>query len=202
MVLQKEDIQKFEKNYLTIFVNSLAGYRQAVLVGTRSIEGVSNLGMFNSLIHLGASPALYGLISRPDSVKRDTLKNIQETKEYTFNFILSDQYIKAHLTSARYEKNVSEFEKVGFKEMYHPGFYAPFVKEAVFKIGMELEQIVELSINGTKLIIGSICLVEIENSKISSDGFVDLSDTLISQGLDAYFTAKEMGRLPYAKPLM
>jgi flavin reductase (DIM6/NTAB) family NADH-FMN oxidoreductase RutF len=201
MLVKKEDIDKFEKHYRTCFVNSLAGYRQGVLVGTKSREGNSNLAIFNSLIHLGANPALFGLISRPESAKRDTLNNIRETKEYSLNFIQSNQYKNAHLTSARYEKNISEFEKVGFEEFYHPNFYTPFVKDAVVKIGMQLEQIIDLNINETKLIIGSISMMEINSARVLPDGFVDLSDTLVSQGLDAYFTAKEIGRLPYAKPL-
>lgn len=202
MVLKKEEIEQFEKHYRTCFVNALAGFRQAVLVGTKSGKGVSNLAMFNSLIHLGASPPLYGLISRPDSVQRDTFQNILETKEYTLNYVQSVFYKKAHLTSARYDKDVSEFEKVGFEEIYHSLFYAPFVKEAVVKIGMQWEETVDISMNGTKLIIGSIHMVEMKDDMISADGFVDLSDTIISQGLDAYFTPKELGRLPYAKPLL
>jgi flavin reductase (DIM6/NTAB) family NADH-FMN oxidoreductase RutF len=200
MVLKKEDLDKFEKHYRTCFVNSLAGFRQVVLVGTKSNEGVSNLAIFNSLIHLGANPALYGLISRPDSVKRDTLINIRETKEYTLNYVLDVHYKKAHQTAARYEKNISEFNKVGFEETYEQGFYAPFVKEAVVKIGMQLEQFIDLKINGTTLIIGSISMIDIEASKVLPDGFIDLSDTVVCQGLDAYFTVKEIGRLPYAKP--
>jgi flavin reductase (DIM6/NTAB) family NADH-FMN oxidoreductase RutF len=64
-------------------MNSLAGFRQAVLIGTRSVDEKTNLAIFNSLIHLGPNPALFGLMSRPDSVQRDILQNILETKEYT-----------------------------------------------------------------------------------------------------------------------
>ncbi len=88
---------------------SLAGFRQVVLVGSKSADGSSNLAIFNSLIHLGANPALFGLINRPDSVQRDTLQNILETKEYSLNYIRSSDYKKAHQTSARYGKGISEF---------------------------------------------------------------------------------------------
>lgn len=202
MIINKEDIEQFEQRYRTAFINSLAGFRQAVLVGTKSIVGSSNLAIFNSLIHLGANPPLFGLINRPDSVQRDTLQNIIETKEYTLNYIQSAQYEKAHRTSARYDKGISEFEKVGLEELYHPFCKAPFVKDAVVKIAMRLEEIIPIPINGTILIIGSIMQVAIDNEMIENDGFVDLSkrDVLISQGLDAYFVSKPIGRLPYAKP--
>ena len=73
MELNKENIQQLEQRYRTAFVNSLAGFRQVVLVGSKSAAGHENLAIFNSLIHLGANPALLGLISRPDTVPRDTL---------------------------------------------------------------------------------------------------------------------------------
>jgi flavin reductase (DIM6/NTAB) family NADH-FMN oxidoreductase RutF len=202
MILYKDDIEQLEQSYRRSFINSLAGFRQAVLVGTKSADGHANLAIFNSLIHLGANPALFGLINRPDSVQRDTLQNILETKEYTLNYIRSSDYEKAHQASARYGKGISEFEQVGFEELYHPSCYAPFVANAVVKIAMKFEDHIPIPLNGTILIIGSITQVEIDASLVGSDGFVALSDAevLISQGLDAYFVAKGVGRLPYAKP--
>jgi flavin reductase (DIM6/NTAB) family NADH-FMN oxidoreductase RutF len=202
VILKKDDIDQFEPRYRTAFINSLAGFRQAVLVGTKSVAGYTNLAIFNSLIHLGANPALFGLISRPDSAQRDTLQNILETKEYTLNYIRSGQYEKAHQTSARYDKGVSEFQKIGFDELYHPPCYAPFVKDSVVKIAMKLEDTIPIQLNGTILIIGRITQVDLDPSMIGKDGFVALSDAdvLISQGLDAYFVSKAIGRLPYAKP--
>jgi len=202
MIIKKEDLDKLEQRYRTAFINSLAGFRQAVLVGTKSAQGITNLAIFNSLIHLGANPALFGLINRPDSVQRDTLQNILETGEYTLNYVRAMEYEKAHQTSARYEKGISEFAKVGFTEIYHPTSVAPFVESAVVKIAMKLEDTLPIALNGTVLIIGSIAQVEIDAAMIAPDGFVGLSeaDVLISQGLDAYFVSKPIGRLPYAKP--
>ncbi len=202
MILQQTDIIALEQRYRTAFINSLAGFRQAVLVGTRSLEGPTNLAIFNSLIHLGANPALLGFINRPQTVQRDTLQNILDTKEYTLNYIASAEYQKAHQTSARYEKGISEFEQVGFEEQYHPGCNAPFVAGAIVKIAMQLEECIPIPLNGTVLVVGSIRQVVLADSLVGKDGFVALSDAdvLISQGLDAYFVPKMIGRLPYAKP--
>ena len=60
MILTQDDIAQFEQRYRTAFVNYLAGFRQAVLVGTKSQGNNPNLAIFNSLIHLGANPALLG----------------------------------------------------------------------------------------------------------------------------------------------
>lgn len=202
MILKKEGIEQLEQRYRTTFINSLAGFRQAVLVGTRSADGFTNLAIFNSLIHLGANPSLFGLINRPDSVQRHTLQNILETKEYTLNYIRAAQYEKAHQTSARYDRDISEFDKAGFTASYHPCCRAPFVEEAIVKIAMKFEESIPIPLNGTILIIGSIIQVDIDASLVGPDGFVALSEAevLLSQGLDAYFVSKAVGRLPYAKP--
>ena len=202
MIINKNAIEQLEQRYRTTFINSLAGFRQAVLVGTKSAEGHSNLAIFNSLIHLGAHPALFGLINRPDSVQRDTLQNIISTKAYTLNYVRAADYKRAHQTSARYDKEISEFEAVGFEPAYLPSCTAPMVKNAVVSIAMQLEEIIPIAINGTILIVGSVQQIHIDEQLVEKDGFVSLSEeqVVISQGLDAYFVPSPLGRLAYAKP--
>ncbi len=202
MIIDKNKIEQLEQRYRTTLINSLAGFRQAVLVGTQSSEGHHNLAIFNSLMHLGAHPALYGLINRPDSVQRDTLQNIISTKAYTLNYVRAADYKRAHQTSARYDKEISEFEAVGFEPAYLPSCTAPMVKNAVVSIAMQLEEIIPIAINGTILIIGSVQQIHIDEQLVEKDGFVSLSEeqVVISQGLDAYFVPSPLGRLAYAKP--
>jgi len=202
MIINQQTIKAMPQQYRVAFINSLAGFRQTVLVGTISQAGHSNLAIFNSLIHLGANPALFGLISRPDVVPRDTLSNIMTTKDFTFNFVSTADYEKAHQTSARYEPEVSEFEEVGFQKEFIPELNSPFVKEAIVKIGMKFEQTIDIKINGTILIIGSIQYVQLADELVNEDGFIALekANVLTSCGLDAYYTTKSLGRLTYAKP--
>ncbi|CAN5529647.1 flavin reductase [soil metagenome] len=202
MILQQDDIVNLEQRYRTAFINSLAGYRQALLIGTKSLADDTNLAIFNSLIHLGANPALFGFISRPGTVQRDTLKNILDTGEYTFNYVTAVDFEKAHQTSARYETGVSEFDEVGFTSQYIDPYNAPFVEEAVVKISMKLEDKIDIKINGTILMIGSIQYIKLNENIVSADGFVDLEkeNVLVSCGLDAYFKTQSLGRLTYPKP--
>ena len=101
MIIDKDTLGRYESRYRARLINSLAGVRQAMLIGTRSKDGVSNLAIFNSLIHLGANPPLWGFICRPDTVQRDTLTNILETNQYTINYVVTADYEKAHQTSAK-----------------------------------------------------------------------------------------------------
>jgi flavin reductase (DIM6/NTAB) family NADH-FMN oxidoreductase RutF len=202
MFLKKTDIEHLEARYRATMINSLAGYKTAFLIGTKSLASVSNLGTFNSLIHIGADPALYGFICRPETVKRDTLTNILETGFYSFNFIQSIDYQKVHQCSAKYDKDISEFEMVGFEEEYYEDFFAPFVKGAVVKIGLKYIEKIDIKINGTSLIIGAIENLQFKDELITEDGFVAIEkeNTLACVGLDAYYKAELIDRLPYARP--
>ena len=66
--LSQKNILESEKLFRTKLINSLAGIRQVALIGTKSKDGQENVAIFNSLIHLGAHPPLFGFISRPHSV--------------------------------------------------------------------------------------------------------------------------------------
>lgn len=183
-------------------INSLAGIKLAVLVGTRSPEGRSNLAIFNSLIHIGANPPMYGLLFRPDTVRRDTLSNILSTGVYTLNYVRSADYKKAHQTSAKYDESTSEFAACGFEEESSHESDAPFVKDAVVKISMKFESKTDIPLNGTILIIGSIQEIIIDDPLVGDNGFVSLfkADPLLCSGLDAYYRAEFIGREPYALP--
>lgn len=202
MIIDKVMLGQYESRYRALLINSLAGVRQAILIGTKSKDGCSNLAIFNSLIHIGASPPLWGFICRPEIVKRDTLNNILENNQYTINYVSASDFEKAHQTSAKYEKVVSEFEACGFTEYYHTNFEAPFIAEAPIKVAMKLEQKIDIAINNTILIIGSIRHIEIDEAFVSADGFVDLSqaNTLACVGLDAYYKTNLIERLNYARP--
>ncbi len=183
-------------------INSLAGIKQAVLVGTSSPEGRTNLAIFNSLIHIGANPPMYGLLFRPDTVRRDTLSNILGSGNYTLNYVRSADYKKAHQTSAKYDENTSEFQACGFEEERSHNNEAPFVKDAIVKIRMKFESRTDIPLNGTILIIGSIQEIIIDDSLVGDDGFVSLfkADPLLCSGLDAYYRAEFIGREKYAEP--
>lgn len=201
MNFNQSHISAMEKRYRTTFINSLPGYKSLHMLGTVNKEGLSNLGLFNSIFHIGANPPLLGMVFRPDSIEHDSLENIKQTKQYTLNNVLPDWFKQAHQTSARFPSGVSEFEPCGFKEYYLDSFKAPFVAESSVKIGLELREIIDISLNNTKILIGEIVHVILNEEIIGQDGYVDhtLAGTITVAGLDSYFLPQGLGRLPYAK---
>ena len=108
----ENDILQMEKLSRIAFMNSLSGFKSASLIGTIDKEKNTNLAIFSSVVHLGSNPALIGFISRPGGLSRHTFDNVMETNCFTVNHIHKDNYKQAHQTSARYPKNVSEFDAV------------------------------------------------------------------------------------------
>ncbi|WP_462178602.1 flavin reductase family protein [Pseudoalteromonas gelatinilytica] len=201
MHLTKQVIADLENRYRAHLINSLSGFKSANLVGTQDSNGQTNLAIVSSVFHLGAHPPLVGMIIRPHSVPRHTLENLLATKQYTINHVNKDIYNKAHQTSARYDKDESEFDATGLSTEYLNDFTAPFVKESKLKYALELKEHNHLAINGTELIIGEITDIYLDEACLQEDGFVDIEaiGTVAVSGLDSYHVTERLARLAYAK---
>jgi flavin reductase (DIM6/NTAB) family NADH-FMN oxidoreductase RutF len=201
-VYRTADFAGMDQRFRTQLINSMPGVKALNLVGTRDASGQENLAVFNSIFHVGANPPYLGMIVRPDSVDRHTWQNIQATGSYTLNAVGADFYRKAHQTSARYEKHISEFDAVGLNPEYRDGVMSPFVAESAIKIGLELQEFQRVECNGTLIVIGNVTYVEINEALIAEDGSVDLvkAQSVGSIGIDGYVDLSWIDRLSYAKP--
>ena len=65
------------------------------------------------------------------------MTNIIETGTYTINSIEINMLDRAHRTSGKFSKNVSEFDTCDFQEEMLENFPSPFVMESEIKIGMQ-----------------------------------------------------------------
>lgn len=202
MLITRNKIVEFEKQYRTNLINSLSGFKSANLIGTISSEGRTNLAIFSSVIHVGANPPMMGFLMRPVSVERHTYSNIKETGYFTINHINKEIYKQAHQTSGRYDKNVSEFDACGLTPEYTETIKAPYVKESAIKIGLKFVEEEEIKTNGTIFIVGEIVEIILPDDVVAKDGYVDIekAGTIAISGLDNYHDTKRIARLSYAKP--
>lgn len=197
---KSKDISNWKKRFRTNFINSLSGYKSANLIGTINQAQQTNLAIFTSVVHIGANPALMGMISRPDSVFRHTLENIKAKSYYTINSVQERFIAQAHQTAARY--STSEFDATGLTPEFIDNFPAPFVQEAALKIGLMVKEIIPIQINGTFLIIGEIQQINLPENMILEDGKLDLEavQTVCTSGLDTYHKVQKISRFSYPKP--
>jgi flavin reductase (DIM6/NTAB) family NADH-FMN oxidoreductase RutF len=200
--LSKDQLANMASRYRANLINSLSGFKSANLIGTCNSQGQTNLAIFSSVVHIGASPALVGFIMRPNSVSRHTLENIQQTRQYTINQVSEDFYRAAHQTSARYLKEQSEFENTGLTSTLVDGINAPFVTQSRLKYALTLREIMPIPLNNTQLVIGEITDIICDEQSIKNDGYIDIGslNTVSISGLDSYHTNKRLSRLSYAKP--
>ena len=126
--LSFDDLMALEKQKRANLVNSTGGFKSVCLIGTTDNMGNRNLAPFNSIVHIGASPPLIAFIMRPDSVERHTLSNIIDTGYYTINHLNERIYRQAHQTSARYPKEISEFDAVGLTSDYKTRLWGTLCK--------------------------------------------------------------------------
>ena len=196
-----KDIAALEQRYRALLINSLSGFKSANLIGTVDHGGQENLSIVSSVFHLGAHPPLVGVIFRPHSVPRHTLENILATKKYTINQVNQQMVTAAHQTSARYDKQQSEFTETGLTAEYLNDFAAPFVKQSHLKYGLVLRDHQTL-LNDTELVIGEIETLHIQQDAVKDDGYVDIEalESVAISSLDGYHTTQQIGRLEYAKP--
>lgn len=183
-------------------VNSLSGFKSATLVGTTDVQGVHNLSVVSSVVHLGSNPAQMGMVLRPPGVDAHTYKNFKATGQCTFNHIGVHWVSKAHQCSARYPEEVSEFEAVGLTPCGVEGTWkAPAVEESRVRMGLTLAEDIILP-NACHFMVMDVQWVEVDSTAVAEDGYVDLgtAGTAAVSGLDGYHATTPLGRFSYAKP--
>ena len=197
-----DDIQNLEKIYKINLINSCSGFKSANLLGSLSEEGISNVAVFSSVTHLGSKPPTLGFILRPTTVPRDTYKNIKDSGIFTINHIHQDIIEDAHHTSAKYPKEVSEFDMTGLEEEFKGNFKAPFVKGAPVQMSMKFIEEVYVPSNDVMLIVSQIQELYIDDALLQEDGLINLSKGNVAaiNGLDTYAIPEFNKQLSYQRP--
>ncbi|MDG1244877.1 MAG: flavin reductase [Polaribacter sp.] len=199
---QREDIDNLEKIFKINLINSCSGFKSANLLGSISNEGVSNVAVFSSVIHLGSNPPTLGFILRPTTVPRDTYKNIKESGVFTINHIYEEIIEDAHHTSAKYPESVSEFDITNLEEEYKGAFKAPFVKGSPVQMSMKFIEEIPVPSNNVMLIVAQIEELYIQDALLQSDGLINLSIGKVAtiNGLDTYAIPTFKKQLSYQRP--
>lgn len=198
----KQDIINLPSLQRMHLINTCGGLKSGNLIGTISKAGITNLAVFNSVIHLGSNPPMLNFMLRPTSVERHSYNNFKENNCFTVNHIHTDFVDKAHQTSAKYDEDVSEFSEVGLTEEFISEFKAPFVKESKIKMGCTYINEYFIKEHACRLIIGEIQHLITEDGIQNEDGFLDLAKANSAGiiGLDGYVKTELIERFEYARP--
>ena len=197
-----EKIMDMEQRYRSTLLNSLSGFKNTHLIGTVGLRKDTNLGVFSSIVHVGANPPHLGFIMRPLTVPRGTYHNIKAKKYFTVNHVNEDILDRAHQTSANYAWRTSEFKECNLTEEYTDRHPAPYVKESKVKLGLEFVEEHHIKANGTLFLVGKVVEAILPEELITEDGYfpAEKAGSLASNGLDAYYRTEMIKRLKYARP--
>ena len=200
-----DDIQNMARIPRLTLINAITGFKSGNLVGTANRDGLPNLAVFSSAVHIGSDPPLIGIVTRPivpdGKTSRHTYDNIRQTGYFTLNHIHAGIIAPAHQASASYADGVSEFEAVGLTPQYLRLPHAPYVLESRIKIGLEYVEEYAIQANQTILIIGKVLELSLPEACLDDKGNLDLNlaQTVAVSGLDTYHEASMVARLPYAR---
>lgn len=202
MHLTLDQLSTRDRAFRRNFFNTLPGPRGVHLIGTKGHRGTENLGVFSSVIHLGASPALLGFHLRPLTVPRHTYHHLRAQEWFTLNTLHPEILEQGHQTSANYPAEISEFSATGLTPEYSERCKAPYVREAHIRIGLTFEEEHRIAANGTSFIVGRVQEVFVPEEAVAEDGRVDHERlvTLTVAGLGTYHRPGPSTHLPYARP--
>ncbi|MCK0178324.1 flavin reductase [Flavobacteriaceae bacterium S0862] len=200
--ISNEELDNLHHIYRINLINSCSGYKSANLIGTKSSNGIENVAVFSSVTHIGSNPPMLGFFCRPTTVLRNTYENIKSTDYYTINHIYLPILEDAHHTSAKYDSQISEFDKTNLISEYKNEFKAPFVKGAPIQLAMEYVEEYNIKANDTILVIGKIIGLHVNDDLLEDDGFINLSKAQVAtiNGLDGYAIPGLNKRFDYQRP--
>jgi flavin reductase (DIM6/NTAB) family NADH-FMN oxidoreductase RutF len=204
-ILSANDFSNMSRIPRLTLINSITGFKSGNLIGTINQDGLTNLSVFSSAVHIGSEPALIALVTRPivegGKTSRHTYDNIKKTGYFTINHINEGIIKQAHQCSASYPDGVSEFDAVGLTPQYLSDFTAPFVAESRIKMGLSFVEEYFIKANSTVMLIGKVVHLIFPTNCMDAQGNLDLNtaETVAISGLDSYHSANLLERLAYAR---
>lgn len=183
---------------------AIVGPRPIGWMGTCSKDGVTNLAPYSFFNALNHQPALLGFASIG---YKDTIRNIEETGEFTWNLASRDIAASMNQSSVSAPAHVDEFALVGLTKAASHSIKAPRVAEAPVSLECRLSDIIRLKgSNGTPtdtwFVYGEVVHVHIREDMLV-DGVYDTvraRPVLRGGGLADYFEIIEACRFAMRKP--
>ncbi|TVQ77099.1 MAG: flavin reductase family protein [Flavobacteriales bacterium] len=160
------------------YLQAAIGPRPIAFASTVDRNGNPNLSPFSFFNVFSSNPPI--LIFSParrvrDNTTKDTLRNVEETREVVINVVNYNLVQQASLSSTEYETGVNEFIKAGLSMEASIDVAPPRVKESPVQMECKVTDIVSLGNEGGagNLVICEILRMHINPDIINADGQID-----------------------------
>ena len=141
--------------------------RPIAFVSTIGEDGIYNLAPFSAYATISVKPAIvcFSVVPRRDGQKKDTLKNIEFSKDFVINVVNETLAEAMNKTSATFPSSVDEFKEAGLTPIKSDLVKAPRVAECPINMECKLLQILQFgkSSNGSNLVIGEVVLFHVKD---------------------------------------
>ena len=170
--------------------------RPIAFVTTIDENGVANAAPFSFFTAICADPMLicFSPMRRgTDGKKKDTLANIEATKEFVINIVSEEWTEKMNRCATEYSADIDELERAGLTKELSQTVKPPRVKESKVHLECSLYQVLHF---GEQAGAGSLVIGKVEH--------VHVADELYENGRIDSMKLKPVGRMAgqmYTKPL-
>ena len=167
--------------------------RPIAFISTLNESGSVNLAPFSFFNGVSSKPAcvVVSIGYKSNDDKKDTLRNIERTKEFVINSADESIITSVVATAAAYDYDVSELEATELTPITSTVVKPPRISESSFQMECSLHQVVRLGddTDGNQLVIGKIEVFHVK-PEIYKDGKIDYQ---------FYKPAARLGGINYAK---
>lgn len=160
-----------------LFVTAVSP-RPIAWVSTVDKRGINNLAPFSMYTLLSSAPAIvgFGVGRYRNGQKKDTLRNVEATKEFVINIVTEDLAEAMNVTSAPYPPEVSEFDKAKLTPVKSELVAPMRVGQSPLSMECRMLQILEFGKEPmlNSFIIGEVLLVHVKD-ELWDKGAIDCS---------------------------
>ena len=146
--------------------------RPIAFVSTLSAEGIPNLAPFSFFTGVSANPPVIcfsPMIRGTDGARKDTLNNIEATREFVVNIVSEDFAAQMNVCSTEFPPEVDEFAASGLTPAPSDVVKAPRVKESRINMECLLLQVVHVSGKplGGSIVLGEVVRFHVDDAIVS-----------------------------------
>ncbi len=149
--------------------NSIVGPRPIGWIGSKSATGVLNLAPYSFFNAFNYVPPIIGFSSVGP---KDSLRNIEETRDFTWNLVTFPLAESMNQTSAMLPPETNEFETAGLTPLASTLVSAPRVAESPVSFECRCSQIIQLTTSRGEavpswLVLGEAVMIHIDETLVA-----------------------------------
>lgn len=148
--------------------------RPIAWVTTRNAEGITNAAPFSYFTGVSIEPPLVIFaVERRHGIKKDTITNIEQTKEFVINLVTEANVAQMNETSRDFEPDVDELIEAQLTTIPSKFVTPPSIKESPIHLECILDQIIEIGSSPHSLVIGEVKLISVADN-LMNEGRIDM----------------------------